>query len=87
VPCGGQHTGNCMRTMLIVATECRRFQGFGFCEFYDMRDAEDAQEALDGKLFGGRILEVRPAHCHDCPLTASFPCASCFDRNLPQRGR
>eukprot|EP00892_Ulva_mutabilis_P010271 jgi/Ulvmu1/7616/UM038_0041.1 len=37
----------------------RRFQGFGFVEFHDMRDAEDAQIELDNKLFGGRTLEVK----------------------------
>jgi RNA recognition motif-containing protein len=46
---------------------CRRFQGFGFCEFHDMRDAEDAQAALDGKLFGGRTLEVRHSPSYACP--------------------
>lgn len=45
----------------LVRFACRRFQGFGFVEFHNMRDAEDAQEELDNKLFGGRVLEVSPS--------------------------
>ena len=39
---------------------CRRPRGFGFVEFMDERDAEDAMYGLDGKLFGGREISVRP---------------------------
>lgn len=51
---------------------CRRFQGFGFVEFHDMRDAEDAQVELDNKTFGGRTLEVCDAAQADS-LSCSWP--------------
>lgn len=31
-----------------------------------MRDAEDAQEELDNKLFGGRVLEVSSSFSPTC---------------------
>ena len=37
---------------------CRRPRGFGFVEFVDTRDAEDAMYALDGKNMGGRDISV-----------------------------
>ena len=39
---------------------CRRPRGFGFVEFMDERDAEDAMYGLDGKNFGGREISVCP---------------------------
>eukprot|EP00891_Asterochloris_glomerata_P000985 jgi/Astpho2/985/gw1.00016.305.1_t len=35
-----------------------RPRGFGFVEFVDTRDAEDAMYALDGKNMGGRDISV-----------------------------
>ena len=41
-------------------TRCRRkFQGFGFVEFEDVRDADEAVRVLDGNSFGGRTITVR----------------------------
>lgn len=37
---------------------CRRPRGFGFIEFAYERDAEDAMNALDGKIWGGREITV-----------------------------
>jgi len=33
-------------------------RGFGFVTFYDRRDAEDAEEALNEKEFDGRVIRV-----------------------------
>jgi len=37
----------------------RRPRGFGFIEFVDERDADDAMNALDGRVWGGREITVR----------------------------
>ena len=42
---------------------CRRPRGFGFIEFAYERDAEDAMNALDGKIWGGREITVPPLTC------------------------
>ena len=41
-----------------MCCSCRRPRGFGFVEFMDERDAEDAMYGLDGKNFGGREISV-----------------------------
>jgi len=33
-------------------------RGFGFVEFFDFRDAEDAQHEMDGRLLDGKALEI-----------------------------
>ena len=38
---------------------CRKFQGFGFVEYEDVRDADEAVRGLDGNAFGGRTITVR----------------------------
>jgi RNA recognition motif-containing protein len=37
---------------------CRRVRGFGFVEFIDERDAEDAERHFDGTVIGGRTITV-----------------------------
>lgn len=37
---------------------CRRPRGFGFVEFLDARDADDAVRDMDGRTFGGREISV-----------------------------
>ena len=37
---------------------CRRVRGFGFVEFIDDRDAEDAERHFDGTVIGGRTITV-----------------------------
>jgi RNA recognition motif-containing protein len=39
---------------------CSRPKGFGFIEFRDSRDAEEALYHLDRSDFGGREIQVRP---------------------------
>ena len=36
-------------------------RGFGFVRFYDERDADDAIDSMDGKMFDGRELRVQMA--------------------------
>ncbi len=36
----------------------RRVRGFGFVEFIDDRDAEDAERHFDGTVIGGRTITV-----------------------------
>lgn len=42
-------------------------RGFGFVEFFDFRDAEDAQHKMDGRLLDGKAL----VWLLPCPL--AFP--------------
>ena len=49
---------------------CSRPKGFGFVEYMDERDAEDAMYAMDGKLFGGR--EIAVCWFSACLVTASL---------------
>lgn len=37
---------------------CSRPKGFGFVEYCDPRDAEEALYGMDGKNFGGRDIAV-----------------------------
>ncbi|KAL1453034.1 hypothetical protein WDU94_007210 [Cyamophila willieti] len=39
----------------------RESRGFAFVRFYDKRDAEDALDAMDGRMFDGRELRVQMA--------------------------
>ncbi|XP_012235684.1 serine/arginine-rich splicing factor 2 [Linepithema humile] len=39
----------------------RESRGFAFVRFYDKRDAEDALDAMDGRLLDGRELRVQMA--------------------------
>ncbi|EER12720.1 FUS-interacting serine-arginine-rich protein, putative [Perkinsus marinus ATCC 50983] len=39
----------------------RRPRGFGFVEFSDPRDADEAKAAMDGKRIGGNAIEVEIA--------------------------
>lgn len=43
---------------------CRRSRGFGFIEYRDPRDADDAMYRMDGSNIGGRDITVRrfPKH-------------------------
>ena len=41
-----------------VPIQCRRVRGFGFVEFIDERDAEDAERHFDGTVIGGRTITV-----------------------------
>lgn len=43
-----------------MSDPCRKPKGFGFIEFRDTRDAEDALYALDRTTYGGREISVRP---------------------------
>ena len=49
---------------------CSRAKGFGFVEYMDPRDAEDALYGMDGKLFGSR--EIAVGWCNR-PKVASAP--------------
>ena len=42
--------------------QCRRVRGFGFVEFIDERDAEDAERHFDGTVIGGRTITVHTEH-------------------------
>lgn len=44
----------------MVLRRDRKPRGFGFVQFLDEQDAEDAMNALDGKVWGGREITVRP---------------------------
>ena len=53
------------RTMHVVLCEtnvhntlCRRSRGFGFIEYRDPRDADDAMYRMDGSNIGGRDITV-----------------------------
>ena len=37
---------------------CRRSRGFGFVEYRDPRDADDAMYKMDGSNIGGRDITV-----------------------------
>ena len=37
---------------------CRRSRGFGFIEYRDPRDADDAMYKMDGSNIGGRDITV-----------------------------
>jgi len=37
---------------------CRRSRGFGFIEYRDPRDADDAMYRMDGANIGGRDITV-----------------------------
>lgn len=39
----------------------RESRGFAFVRFYDKRDAEDALDAMDGRILDGRELRVQMA--------------------------
>ena len=39
----------------------RESRGFAFVRFYDKRDAEDAMDALDGRMYDGRDLRIQMA--------------------------
>merc|ERR1712241_1223563 len=39
----------------------RESRGFAFVRFYDKRDAEDAMDALDGRMYDGRDLRIQVA--------------------------
>uniref|UniRef100_A0A8D8Y172 Serine/arginine-rich splicing factor 2 n=1 Tax=Cacopsylla melanoneura TaxID=428564 RepID=A0A8D8Y172_9HEMI len=39
----------------------RESRGFAFVRFFDKRDAEDALDAMDGRMFDGRELRVQMA--------------------------
>ncbi|KAJ3645354.1 hypothetical protein Zmor_023020 [Zophobas morio] len=43
----------------------RESRGFAFVRFYDKRDAEDALDAMDGRMLDGRELRVQMARYAD----------------------
>ncbi len=47
---------------VITDRETGRSRGFGFVEYEDASSAAKAQQALDGRDFGGRSLRVNEAH-------------------------
>ncbi|GLV40760.1 SR family splicing factor SC35 [Carabus blaptoides fortunei] len=48
----------------------RESRGFAFVRFYDKRDAEDALDAMDGRIVDGRELRVQMAPAADPGQTA-----------------
>ena len=62
---------------------CRRPRGFGFVEFVDTRDAEDAMYALDGKNMGGRDISVsKNGGASMARQHSNLPATGCVFRHL-----
>ena len=62
--------GEVLSTSIITDRETGRSRGFAFVEMADDAQATEAIEALDGKEFGGRqlnISEARPRRDNDRP--------------------
>lgn len=52
----------CQLSLLnIHCLAARESRGFAFVRFYDKRDAEDALDAMDGRILDGRELRVQMA--------------------------
>lgn len=50
----------CRGLAFILICLCRRSRGFGFVEYRDPRDADDAMYKMDGSNVGGRDITVSP---------------------------
>lgn len=53
--------GDVMSAKIIIDRESNRSKGFGFVEFSDKQQAENAIESLHGKEVAGRALVVNEA--------------------------
>lgn len=56
---------------------CRRSRGFGFIEYRDPRDADDAMYRMDGSNIGGRDITVGYIFQHNSQLVSTLMMGSC----------
>lgn len=65
-----------MTVAMTSPASCRRSRGFGFIEYRDPRDADDAMYKMDGSNIGGRDITVSHMHrlCHLRPCTIDLCC-------------
>lgn len=50
--------GRIEKTLVVYSHELRRSKGYGFITYEDERDAVDAVESMNGKMFDGREIRV-----------------------------